>query len=39
MKKIVLLFLLVFLSHNIYAQNHTFETYSSNNKDYKEFIL
>lgn len=38
MKKIVLLFLLVFLSHNIYAQSSSFEKYSSNNKEYNQYV-
>ena len=38
MKKIVFLFLLTFLSHNLYAQSNEFETYKTNNEKYNEYI-
>lgn len=38
MKKIVFLFLLTFISHNLYAQSNEFETYKTNNEKYNEYI-
>lgn len=38
MKKILFLLIFAFICNNLYAQDNTFETYSSNNKEYDDYI-
>ena len=38
MKKILFLFIFAFICNNLYAQGNTFETYSSNSKEYNDYI-
>lgn len=38
MKKILFLFIFAFICNNLYAQDNTFETYSSNSKEYNDYI-
>lgn len=38
MKKILFLLIFAFICNNLYAQDNTFETYSSNSKEYNDYI-
>ena len=38
MKKILFLFIFAFICNNLYAQGNTFEIYSSNNKEYNQYV-
>ena len=38
MKKILFLLIFAFIYNNLYAQDNTFETYSSNSKEYNDYI-
>lgn len=38
MKKILFLLIFAFICNNLYAQGNTFEIYSSNNKEYNDYI-
>ena len=38
MKKILSLLIFAFICNNLYAQGNTFERYSSNNKEYNQYV-
>ncbi len=38
MKKILFLLIFAFICNNLYAQDNTFERYSSNNKEYNQYV-